>query len=71
MQVNSIGTNNIAFKSGYPTFGSNGHLSLKSGYPTFGGDSHLRIYGDDPRDCIGIYFKPTTKPTDGLLNIIA
>lgn len=29
MRVNEINGNNIAFRSGYPTFGVNGHLNYK------------------------------------------
>ena len=73
MKINPV-ENSIAFKSGYPTFGSNGHLSkLNSGYPTHCNDVRWSLrdndsWMDDPTVHIGVYFKPIQ---GGLLDTIA
>lgn len=59
MRVDSINiVDSIAFKSGYPTFGSSGHLSYKP----------------DRYDLVYIGFKPSgilEKSEDGKLNYLA
>lgn len=50
MKIQELSSNNVTFKSGYPTFGTSGHLSHKP----------------NVSEIIGRYFKPTgilNKPT--------
>lgn len=58
MRIQELSNNSVIFRSGYPTFGTNGHLNEKP----------------EIAELIGRYFKPTgrlEKPVEGKLDYYA